>query len=131
MHTMWYISIVVLLLLLSWFLSLYIVWIQNKETDTDSTEKKIVALTTKTTRFLRKIKFFSQRIYALSKVTIQHYSGKIFFLIFPNAKRAFTEKDELTGLKNGPSSYFLMSVSEYKDEVKKVSLKRGRNRKIV
>lgn len=44
-------------------------------------------------------------------------SKKIFFLAFPSAKKAFVEKNVLTGLSDGPLSYYLKSISEErKDE---------------
>ena len=49
--------------------------------------------------------------------------SKVFFKFFPKARRAFAPKDALTGLDHGPSSYFLMSISEPKKEEKKVHKK--------
>lgn len=54
--------------------------------------------------------------------------SKLFYAVFPNAERAFTEKDELVGLKQGPSSYFLMSLSE---EEKKKEKTRSVKRKVM
>lgn len=37
---------------------------------------------------------------------------KVFFSLFPAAKPAFAKHDALAGLKHGPTSYFLRSISE-------------------
>jgi hypothetical protein len=52
--------------------------------------------------------------------------GAIFFTLFPNAEPAFAKRNSLIGLEQGPSSYFLMSISE--QEQKKPL---ARRRKIV
>ncbi|MCC6198759.1 hypothetical protein IT401_00905 [Candidatus Nomurabacteria bacterium] len=50
---------------------------------------------------------------------VQQKAGRAFFTIFPDAKEAFTKKDELAGFSHGPSSYFLRSISE-REEKKRV-----------
>jgi hypothetical protein len=37
---------------------------------------------------------------------------KVFFALFPSAEPAFAKRDELVGLKDGPTSYFLRTISE-------------------
>ena len=37
-----------------------------------------------------------------------------FFKLFPNAKLAFKKVDQLQGIKHGPSSFFLKTISEHK-----------------
>jgi hypothetical protein len=55
--------------------------------------------------------------------TVLTWSGKkaegAFVTVFPKAAPAFTKKDELTGLKQGPSSYFLKSISIPKKSTEK------------
>lgn len=43
----------------------------------------------------------------------------IFFRVFPNAEPAFAKKDTLAGLKDGPSSYFLLSITENQKKVRR------------
>lgn len=47
--------------------------------------------------------------------TVLTWSGKkaegAFVTVFPKSAPAFVKKDELTGLEQGPSSYFLKSIS--------------------
>lgn len=55
--------------------------------------------------------------------TVLTWSGKqaegAFVTVFPKAAPAFIKKDELTGLKQGPSSYFLKSISVPKKATEK------------
>lgn len=37
---------------------------------------------------------------------------RLFLSLFPSAAPAFAKKDELAGLSHGPSSFFLMSISQ-------------------
>ncbi len=48
---------------------------------------------------------------------------KVFFSLFPSAESAFTKHDELAGLSQGPSSFFLMSISEKEKPAPKKSRK--------
>jgi hypothetical protein len=61
-----------------------------------------------------------------------HWTNKrmasLFFMLFPDAQPAFAKRDALTGLHQGPSSYFLMSISESKGQIRR---KTRRSRKIV
>ncbi len=38
--------------------------------------------------------------------------SKLFFKLFPDAAPAFAKRDALLGLTQGPSSFFLLSISE-------------------
>ncbi len=51
-------------------------------------------------------------------------AGHVFFTVFPQAQEAFTKKDELTGLSHGPSSYFLLSLSEREAQKKRTRRKK-------
>lgn len=52
-----------------------------------------------------------------------------FIKIVPSSAPAFEEKDELTGLKVGPMSFFLQSISESK--TKSTRKRTGRKEKLV
>jgi hypothetical protein len=49
---------------------------------------------------------------------------KLFFSLFPGAQPAFAKHDELAGLKHGPSSYFLRSISEKETTVSKKTVQK-------
>jgi hypothetical protein len=48
--------------------------------------------------------------------------ARMFFSVFPDAAPAFAKRDELAGLKHGPSSFFLKSISEDKRKGKKTKI---------
>lgn len=89
----------------------------------------------KSIRLARRGWFLVLRYLDKLKAIVEKVLTKIFFAVFPNARKAFEKKDELIGLEHGPSSYFLMSVSEYKEEFEKtnssVGKKNRRNKKNV
>ncbi len=55
-------------------------------------------------------------------------ASKVFFKLFPKAASAFTKHDELAGLSHGPSSFFLLSISESQ---KTAPVKKSTRKKIV
>ncbi len=59
---------------------------------------------------------------------MQKQFGTMFFNLFPKAQPAFAKKDSLAGLTDGPSSYFLLTLSEKPKEIVKSTRRR---RKIV
>lgn len=107
------------------------IWSIKKGSAQNPAEERISEFATKMVRLIRRGWYASLRGILIGLKTVVFLLAKLFFFVFPNAKKAFEEKDELTGLTNGPSSYFLMSVSEYKEEVKKTPARRGRNKKNV
>lgn len=124
---MWYIITVVIFIALLWVLSMYRLWKYHYKANLEEgvvVQEKVSA----TARALRKCWFAFERGMQSVRALVTRYATKLFFFLFPKAKDAFIPKDELTGLKDGPSSYFLMSVSEYKAEAKKPA---RRKRKIV
>jgi preprotein translocase subunit YajC len=110
------ITLVVLLILsiiLLWLLVMYSLWKQkNKHQEIGSISEIVPQYYSKSSRFLRRLWFGILRLVSKLGDTITIFATKVFFGIFPKAKRAFEKKDELTGLEQGPSSYFLMSITE-------------------
>lgn len=127
----WTIVILFFFLVATWMTALYILWstAQGKEHArfTDHLIVRIVALV----RIARRYLFACRRFLLIVGKGIKTSALYLFFIVFPSAKKAFRSQDELTGLTKGPSSYFLMSVSEYTEEAKKVRPRRGRNKKNV
>jgi hypothetical protein len=110
------ITLVVLLILsiiLLWLLVMYAVWKQkNKHQEVNSISEIVPQYYSKSSRFLRRLWFGILRLVSKLGDITTIFATKVFFGIFPKAKRAFEKKDELTGLEQGPSSYFLMSITE-------------------
>jgi hypothetical protein len=124
----------ILSIILLWLLVMYNAWRKSTETQQEPVLDAVEILNPvykKSIRFFRHVWFFILRILKKIRSWIEKIATKIFFAIFPNARKAFEKKDELTGLEHGPSSYFLMSVSGYKDEFKKSIKKIRRNGKNV
>ena len=72
----------------------------------------------KAARIARRSWYESQRY---SKKAVSWGNEKVtnaFVTVFPKSKPAFVEKDLLTGLQDGPSSYFLASLSKTKKKAR-------------
>jgi hypothetical protein len=94
-------------------------------------EEALAPMYEKGVRLARRVWFKFLRNVNILRDQLTKAAARIFFWIFPKARKAFETKDELTGLEHGPSSYFLMSVSESKKEFEKDVKKNRRNRKNV
>lgn len=127
----WYIVSIIVLIIALWIIAMLELWNINKGTYQGPAEERVASFLTKTVRLTRRGWYISLRAITEGLKVVSIYIARGFFILFPKAKQAFEKKDELTGLTDGPSSYFLMSVSEYKEEAKKVPARRGRNKKNV
>ncbi len=122
----------ILSIILLWLLVMYGVWKKTtKQQEVPDALEVLTPVYNKGTRLLRRGWFSVLRYFQLLKAFLEKVATKVFFKIFPNARKAFEKKDELTGLEHGPSSYFLMSVSEYKEELQKEVKKDRRKKKNV
>ncbi len=103
----------------TWLLAMYIWWKQEQGlTFTPvSLDETILPLSDKMTRIARR-KWYLTLLYGKKAASwnARHLTD-LFYAIFPSAKAAFAKRDALTGLKDGPSSYFLKTISE-KDKKK-------------
>lgn len=122
----------ILSIIMLWLLVMYGVWKKNakQETVPDALEA-ITPVYNKSTRLLRRAWFTVLRYTRKIRLFFEKILIKVFFAVFPDARKAFEKKDELTGLEHGPSSYFLMSVSESKAELLNQTKKSRRNKKNV
>jgi hypothetical protein len=83
----------------------------------DHKTKKVLSIT---------IRYCIHRFYAVGasiRTVLRRYSSWCtsnaqtwFFVFFPKAQQAFVEKNALTGLSDGPLSYYLMAISEEKKQ---------------
>lgn len=96
-------------LLVLWLTTMVILWRKQSKSDV---LKAINPLVEKGVRSSRRLWFLILRGISRFRSYLTKLITKLFFMIFPNARAAFEKKDELTGLEQGPSSYFLMSISE-------------------
>lgn len=101
------------LIVLLW-LTLMVMWWHNSENaeqpplDTSLVDR----YSGKALRLVRR-GWYATQLYA---AVVLRWSNKrfatLFFRIFPNAEPAFAKRDYLAGLKHGPSSYFLHTITE-------------------
>jgi hypothetical protein len=119
----------VVLAIAFWFTSMYALW--QKESGIDS---KLLSIETVITCWDKSERMFRRGYYS-AMLYVKHgaqWSNKrmasLFFMLFPNAQPAFAKRDVLTGLHQGPSSYFLMSISESRGQATR---KTRRRRKIM
>lgn len=126
------IILLIISVIILWLTIMYGIWRKDtNEQITPSVEEVLTPAYQRSTRLLRRGWFKLLRSFEYLQKKSEKIFLKIFFTVFPNAKKAFEKKDELTGLEHGPSSYFLMSVSEYKEEIQKPEKKIRRNKKNV
>jgi hypothetical protein len=106
---------------------MYGVWRKNKKQEmTPDVVEALKPTYDKSIRLARRGWFLVLRYLEKIRAAVEKILTKLFFTIFPNARKAFEKKDELIGLEHGPSSYFLMSVSEYKEEFEKTNSSVGK-----
>ncbi|MCC7436519.1 hypothetical protein IT402_01430 [Candidatus Nomurabacteria bacterium] len=97
---------------------MYNIW-RERNKDQENTDHKIPEIYGKGVRFLRRGWFSFLRFLSKLQNLITILATKAFFKIFPKAKKIFMDKDKLTGLEHGPSSYFLKSITPEKNPLKK------------
>jgi hypothetical protein len=124
------VALTVLLVVLigaAWGTAMYASWKQSEGcTPTPFDPEAITAYFDKITRMIRRGYYSSMFYSKQTAVWGNRKLGSAFFTFFPDAAPAFAKRDMLIGLKDGPSSYFLMSISEEKPRPKT-----RRRRKIV
>jgi hypothetical protein len=59
---------------------------------------------------------------------IGNVSEKLFLFVFPSAKKALEKHDPLVGIKHGPASFYLASISQSKEPAEKMT--KARKKKI-
>lgn len=98
-------------LIILWLFIMYSLW-KKDDLERKYLESNINRFSYKTAQVSRKIYFLLTRKIDILRSKITLYLAKAFFFFFPKAKKAFEKKDALTGIEQGPSSYFLMSISK-------------------
>jgi len=86
-----------------------------KKTLTAPEQQPVAHIINNGIRYIRRGMYQVQRTARTVADIITRVASKLFIAIFPKAKRALKPIDPLTGLKKGPSSYFLFEISTDKD----------------
>ena len=108
------------LIIIVWIYGVYLSWKQNEGVVFEPIERSVFV-----TRWAHLIRLFRRGWYG-ARVEGKHllsWSGKqaenAFVTVFPKSAAAFTKHNQLTGLQQGPSSYFLKSISVPKPRAEK------------
>jgi hypothetical protein len=117
-------------LLILWLVAMLMLW-RKEGQQTETLVEELNPLVSKSVRTVRRTWFLFLRGVNNVRDFLTTLIIKLFFTLFPKAQKAFEKKDELTGLQQGPSSYFLMSISEGKELSEKEQPKIRRKRKNV
>ncbi len=117
-------------LLILWLVAMLMIW-RKEGQQTETLVEELNPIVNKGVRTARRTWFLFLRGIDVLRAFLTRIITKIFFILFPKAQKAFEKKDELTGLQQGPSSYFLMSISEGKEVIGKEEPKIRRKRKNV
>jgi hypothetical protein len=115
-----------LVLAIAWWVSIMYVW-WKKEQGTEQMPATIVAAEYAAVgaRLSRRGWYaFMLQVRALGNWGNKKFQ-KIFFSLFPDAEPAFAKHDQLAGLKHGPTSYFLRSISEKETTASKRTTKKA------
>ncbi len=121
-------------LIILWLIVMAVLWRKQEQADV---LKEIDPLVKRGVRGGRRIWFLVLRMVDKLRFYTARLVAKLFFRIFPKARAAFKNKEELAGLEQGPSSYFLMSISEGlpgqsgKEKLSRQAKKHGRKAKNV
>lgn len=102
--------ILFLLIIATWIASIYVSW--QQEEHTLSPVVHLPSYADKSARLMRRGWFAVIRAGKVSISWMSKHIALLFYKIFPKAKSAFMERDTLSGLDQGPTSYFLKSISE-------------------
>lgn len=105
-------SIIFLFLLLClYLLALLIEMHSNQQILSEVTITEVVEVKNKITRTTRKGYYLINRLWQQGSIYSSKKVRSIFLKIFPSAAHALKDRDLLTGLSSGPSSYFLSEIS--------------------
>jgi hypothetical protein len=115
---------IIISLLSLWLLVMFLIF---REAHKKETNIEIKQISNKYIRESRKFWFLFLRGVSYLRDFATKIIAKIFFYIFPKAKTVFEKKDELAGLEHGPSSFFLMSISEDKTKPQKKARRKTKN----
>lgn len=117
-------SIAGISLALTWICTMLVWWHETNERAHERIDFLAVKQAEKIIRLTRR-SYYASLLY--SKRALGYGNtvfAKMFVKVFPNAKSAFQKHDIMTGLTTGPSSYFLHSISEAKQETPKPRVRR-------
>jgi hypothetical protein len=121
------VAILVVLILAFWLLTMYASWKQHQGVLKAIDEHEIRYRTEQALRLVRRTTYTGMRYFNTGLNWGLAHVRKGFYTLFPKAQSAFVKHDELMGLKTGPSSYFLHTISESKKEAPKTT----RRKKVV
>jgi hypothetical protein len=106
-------AIIAIVLVLALWISVMLVWWRSEQEKPVKTIKPtdLIRSVHKATRMARRSWYGGVRYSKQVALWGNKKARAAFVTLFPNAKSAFVEKDKLTGLEHGPSSYFLANLS--------------------
>jgi len=112
------------LAVLLWLTLMFMWWRQEQGTSEQLATTAALAYSQKSIRLGRRGWYhLAMRAKTLGAL-LNRLAARIFFTLFPSAQPAFAKRDALAGLSQGPSSFFLMSISQEQKVPKKKSPKR-------
>ena len=103
-----------------WLTVMYLWWQSDRGGISSAlTPQEIALRAEKVARLTRRGWYSTLRYINYILAVMFSYIARGFFALFPKAAQAFEKKDVLTGLTHGPSSFFLLSISESRKKVAK------------
>lgn len=107
--------VTIILALATWLFAMFLSWKLSHGVALHPIDRKTLEPTAlQAQRTVRKYWYHGLFRLEQGRTILLEKAEKLLVQIFPKAGPAFTKKDPLTGLEQGPSSYFLLQISESK-----------------
>lgn len=104
--------ITIAILLIALWISTMALWWHNEQGRTAPLEPRdVIKQVNKAVRLGRRSWYGTLRYGKRAASWSEKKAGTAFIAVFPKSRSAFANKDAMTGLEHGPSSYFLASLS--------------------
>lgn len=116
--------ILIAALVFFWFTAMLLWWHEEQENTHATLDDVAMKQIERIIRLTRR-SYYASMLYSNYAVTWGNKNfGRAFVHIFPKAGPAFQKYDALVGLEDGPSSYFLHSISPAKGGASKSKMRR-------
>lgn len=111
MSILWLILTSLCSFIFAWFIAQFGAWRNAQQIQRVSRFEKLTDLE-RVMRYLRRGRYSTERVVRSGFDIVSATARRSIVFLFPKSKKVFSDIDPLTGLQHGPSSYFLMEISQ-------------------
>ncbi len=98
--------------LLLWLVLMFMWWREEQKKADPLVTETALTLSQKSARLARRGWYALEMKAGKAAHWCNRRASRAFFTLFPSAAPAFAKRNKLAGLSHGPSSFFLMSISQ-------------------